>query len=94
MRAFGRPWGDDLSGPDAVDIARAATPAPVNGASDIPEIPLGTLVDVGPTDYGVMPSRGELLNCDTASIVIRREHERTGVVHVHFPRHGFGVTKV
>jgi glutathione S-transferase len=82
-----------MSGADALEVARNATPAPVRGVSDIPEIPLGTLVDVGPTDYGVMPSRGELLNCDDALIVIRREHERTGEVHVHFPRHRFGVTK-
>lgn len=93
LRTFGATWGEDMSGPDALTAAKNATPAPTQGSSDIAEIPLGALVDVGPTDYGVMPSRGELLNCDTASIVIRREHERTGVVHVHFPRHGFGVTR-
>ena len=30
----------------------------------------------------------------TARIVISREHERTGLVNVHFPRHGFGVARV
>jgi len=93
MRAFGRAPGEEMSGPDALTVAMNATPAPIEGSSDIADVPVGTLVDVGPTDYGVMPSRGELLNCDTASIVICREHERTGVVHVHFPRHGFGVTR-
>jgi glutathione S-transferase len=94
MKGFGAGRGEDMSGAAALDVARKATPAPVQGVSDIPDLPPGTLVDVGPTDYGVMPSRGELLNCDTASIVIRRQHEQTGVVHVHFPRHGFGVTRV
>jgi glutathione S-transferase len=93
MRAFGRVSGEDMSGPDALSVAMNATPAPIEGSSDIADIPVGALVDVGPTDYGVMPSRGELLNCDTASIVVRREHERTGVVHVHFPRHGFAVSR-
>ena len=94
IRAFGARRGEDMSGPDALTVATNAKPAPIEGSSDIADIPLDALVDVAPTDYGVMPSRGELLNCDTASIVIRREHERTGEVHVHFPRHGFGVTRV
>ena len=94
MRKFGSPWGADLAGEDALAMARAATPAPIETFSDLPATPPGALVDVGPTDYGVMPSRGELLRCDAQSIVIRREHELTGVVHVHFPRHGFAVTPV
>ena len=94
MRAFGAKRGEDMSGEEALAVAMNATPAPIDGSSDIADISIGALVDVGPTDYGVMPSRGQLLNCDLVSIVIRREHERTGEVHVHFPRHGFGVTRV
>jgi glutathione S-transferase len=93
LRAFGATRGEAMSGPDALTVALNATPAPIDGASDIADLPVGALVDVGPTDYGVMPSRGELVNCDTASIVIRRAHARTGDVHVHFPRHGFAVTR-
>jgi glutathione S-transferase len=95
MRAFGARRGEGLNGEGALEIAAGSTPAPIaGGASDLPDIPVGTLVDVGPTDYGVMPSRGELLNCDAASITIGRTHERTGPVNVHFPRHGFGVARV
>jgi glutathione S-transferase len=95
MKTFGARKGEAMTGPEALTVAAAAEPsAIIRGASDLEDIPVGTLVDVGPTDYGVMPSRGELLNCDTASITIRRAHDRTGVVHVHFPRHGFGVTAV
>ncbi len=95
MGAFGVARGVEMSGAQALQVAADATPAPiVNPASDLADVPLGAAVDVGPTDYGVMPSRGELLHCDTASIIIAREHERTGLVHVHFPRHGFGVTRV
>jgi glutathione S-transferase len=95
MRLFGAAPGAEMSGQEALEVAAASAPAPLaGGASDLADIPLGALVDVGPTDYGVMPSRGELINCDISSIVIRREHERTGVVHVHFPRHGFGVNRV
>ena len=95
MKAFGGAKGEAMTGPEALAVAAASEPRPVvGGASDLEQIPVGSLVDVGPTDYGVMPSRGELLNCDPASISIRRSHDRTGVVHVHFPRHGFGVTAV
>ena len=94
MRKFGEKQGEDMSGADALQVAKQSTPMAMNGTSDIAELPIGTLVDVGPTDYGVMPSRGTLMKCDTHSIVIRREHERAGVVHVHFPRHGFGARKV
>jgi glutathione S-transferase len=94
MRTFGATRGDPMSGADALAVATDAEPAPIDRSSDIADVPVGTMVDVGPTDYGVMPSRGELIRCDTASIVIRREHGRTGVVHVHFPRHNFGVTRV
>ncbi len=91
MAVYGeQPW-HDLSGPDALAIALASEPAEVAQSSDLPEIPVGCLVDVGPLDYGVMPARGTLLKCDVDSIVIRREHTLTGPVNVHFPRHGFGI---
>jgi glutathione S-transferase len=93
MRGLAAGRGEEMSGSEALTVATNATPAPIEGTSDIAAIPVGALVDVGPTDYGVMPSRGALVNCDTASIVIAREHERTGVVHVHFPRHNFAVTR-
>lgn len=92
MRAFAQHGGEDIPADDALAIAREADPLAIDETSDIPGIPPGTTVDVAPVDYGVMPSRGNLLRCDTDSIVIRREHALTGAVNVHFPRHGFGVT--
>ena len=94
MCEFGNAAWDNITGPEALQVALRSTPAALQGSSDLADFPVGTLVDAGPTDYGVMPSRGELLHCDTQSIVIRRYHEYTGTVHVHFPRHGFGVRKV
>ena len=93
MRAFGQPIGPDMTGAAALDVARAATPLEVEAVNDLVDIALGETVDVGPTDYGVMPSRGALVKCDTREIVIRRSHERTGEVQVHLPRHGFGARK-
>jgi len=93
MRKFGEHDGEAISADDALAIAQAADPLPVEQTSDLPAIPPGTEVNVAPVDYGVMPSHGTLLRCDTDSIVIRREHALTGAVNVHFPRHGFGVTR-
>jgi hypothetical protein len=93
MSAFGAPIGADMTGGEALDVARAATPIAVEPVNDLDDIALGAEVDVGPTDYGVMPSRGALVKCDASEIVIRRSHERTGEVQVHFPRLGFGVQK-
>ena len=93
MRSFGAPIGAEMTGAEALDVALAATPIVIEGVNDLADIALGETVDVGPTDYGVMPSRGALVKCDTSEIVIRRSHERTGEVQVHFPRQGFGVRK-
>jgi glutathione S-transferase len=93
MRLFGEHPGEAISAEEALAIALAADPLAVEQASDIPDIPPGTEVNVAPVDYGVMPSHGTLLRCDTETIVIRREHALTGAVHVHFPRHGFGVVR-
>lgn len=91
MRAFAQHPGQAITAEDALAIAREADPLAIEETSDIPGIPPGTTVDVAPVDYGVMPSRGTLLRCDSETIVIRREHALTGAVNVHFPRHGFGV---
>lgn len=93
MRAFGQHPGQPVSAEDALTAARDAQPLAIEQASDLPGIPPGTEVNVAPVDYGVMPSHGTLLRCDTDGIVIRREHALTGAVNVHFPRHGFGVTR-
>lgn len=93
MGAFGEHAGEAITADDALAIAQTAEPLPVEQASDLPGLAPGTEVNVAPVDYGVMPSHGTLLRCDTNSIVIRRDHALTGAVNVHFPRHGFGVTR-
>lgn len=94
MLAYSKPIGADMSGPDALAVAKAASPMEVEAVNDMADVALGDTVDVGPTDYGVMPTRGVLVKADTREIVIRRSHERTGEVQVHFPRHQFAATKV
>ena len=46
-----------------------------------------------PIDYGLDPVSGELLQCDTDEIAVRRTDPRAGTVVVHFPRFGYQLKK-
>jgi glutathione S-transferase len=91
--AFGHGTPSELSSADALEAARAATPAPFAEIDfvDPSGFKAGDAVTVAAIDYGVDPVAGELVFCDQEEIVLRREDERAGVVHVHFPRLGFGI---
>ncbi len=46
-------------------------------------------VTMTPTDYGQDPVSGTLVGLSADEVVLRRTDERTGTVHVHFPRAGY-----
>ena len=93
--AFGHGAPSDLSAADAIEIARAATPAPLPSEvfTDPNGFEPGQQVSVSAVDYGVDPVQGELMFSGREDIIVRREDERAGVVHVHFPRFGFRIDK-
>lgn len=62
-------------------------PGEPNGLND------GDQVRVMADDYGRDPIAGEIVFAGPQEIVIRRHHERTGEVMVHFPRVGFIVVR-
>ncbi|MDE3738518.1 glutathione S-transferase family protein [Metapseudomonas resinovorans] len=90
---FGEGASSPLSAAEAVDIARNATPAalPVEDFVDPNGFAPGQKVAVAATDYGVDPVEGELVFVGREEIILRRQDERAGVVHVHFPRLGFRI---
>jgi hypothetical protein len=90
---FGHGASSELSSADAVEIARNATPAPLPEESftDPNGFEAGQQVSVSAVDYGVNPVQGELVFNGSEEIVVRREDERAGIVHVHFPRFGFQI---
>ena len=81
----------ELESAEAVEIARAATPAtPVReDAGDPNGRKPGDRVRVMPEAYGNCPVEGELVFSDAQSLAIRRRDERAGDVVVHFPREGY-----
>lgn len=90
MKAFGHGQPADITGDQALDTARNSDPRMLAAASD--HSLTGQNVDVAPDDYGRDPVRGLLLFSNGQTTILKREHARTGTVHVHFPAQGFVIT--
>lgn len=93
--SFGHGAPSELSSAEAVDIAAKATPGalPDEVFVDPNGFKAGDQVVISAVDYGVDPVAGELVFSGREELILRREDERAGVVHVHFPRLGFRVVK-
>lgn len=83
----------ELSAEEALSIARDATPAalPDEALGEPNGFLVGQQVAICAVDYGTDPVEGELLFAGTEELILRREDERAGVVHVHFPRIGYRI---
>ncbi|KKA05596.1 glutathione S-transferase [Pseudomonas ogarae] len=90
---FGHGAPNGMSSEEALEVARNATPAALpDEAFDEPNgFTAGQQVTIAATDYGVDPVAGELVFAGSEELILRREDERGGVVHVHFPRFGFRI---
>ncbi len=96
MTAFGHGSPIEISGEDAIAIARA-TPelqSPDGPLLELEGARIGSEVTVAATDYGVDPVSGRLIHASVFEIVIKRSDPRAGEVVVHFPRAGFKVKPV
>ncbi|MCQ3002118.1 glutathione S-transferase family protein [Pseudomonas syringae] len=93
--SFGHGAPSELSPAEAVEIALNATPAalPDEQFVDLNGFKAGDQVSISAVDYGVDPVEGELVFGGREELILRREDERAGVVHVHFPRFGFRIEK-
>ncbi|WP_341522805.1 glutathione S-transferase family protein [Pseudomonas sp. G.S.17] len=90
---FGHGACSELSSTEAVEIAAKATPAalPDEVFVDPNGFQPGDQVTIAAIDYGIDPVEGELVFSGREELIVRREDERAGVVHVHFPRFGFRI---
>ena len=93
---FGSGAAVRMGAEEAIRIAHAATPEelPENGFVSTEGLTLGAGVTVSPVDYGCDPVTGKLVHEQGDEIVVAREDERAGLVHVHFPRVGYRVALV
>lgn len=95
VMGFGHGASSEMTSEEALEVARNATPAALPDEQfDEPNgFEAGQQVVIAATDYGVDPVSGELLFAGREELILRREDERGGVVHVHFPRFGFSIEK-
>jgi glutathione S-transferase len=93
IAAFGHGTEQEFSSRDAVTIAREAKPLATAHPQDAGDIRVGDPVEVLPTDYGIDPTPGTLVNCTLSEIAIRRIDARATDVVVHFPRMNYELRK-
>ncbi|MEQ8516761.1 MAG: hypothetical protein RIC38_14225, partial [Chromatocurvus sp.] len=91
MREFGHGESSELSSADAIALAGDVSPRVADGKSleAMDGLRPGQEVQVMPTDYGLQPVTGVLMQSTLEHISLLREHPRVGTVAVHFPRQGF-----
>jgi len=81
----------EMTGAEALEIARAAEPADCSDhdPADPSGLSPGTQVIVMADDYGRDPIAGTLVAATPRHIVIARDAPSLGRLHVHFPRVGY-----
>ena len=74
-------------------MALEAEPAPLpdEAFSEPNGFQEGQNVAIAAVDYGADPVEGELVFAGSEELILRRSDDRTGVVHVHFPRVGYRI---
>lgn len=97
MKAIGHGQHSPCTAEDALQAARNATPVPIDPAGAFQDehgIALGSTVAIAADHFGLEPTEGELVAATPSRYTLRRTSERSGTVHVHFPRVGFTLKKV
>jgi hypothetical protein len=81
---------------ETIEVAKNASPLDVSQQTFIDEhgISLGSDVTITADNFGLEPTPGVLVAATKTRLTLRREDERAGTVHVHFPRNGFILKKV
>ena len=89
VAALGQGVPTDIAADEALNVARAATPAEVAGEMRLPDgLAVGDPIQVSPLEER-SSAEGDLLFVDDHRVVIRARHDRVGEVNVHFPRAGY-----
>ena len=94
VQSFGNGSPEELSGQDALAVARAANLRSAEGIDpyDPAGLKAGAAITVCPDDTGRDPVAGTLVSSSAHEVVLRRSDRAAGEVLVHFPRAGFVVS--
>lgn len=89
VAAIGHGQRVEISQADAFSAARDAQPREI---SDSAEHELfNKEVAVSPSDYGFVPVQGKLVAVNQERIIVARDTEDFGLIHVHFPRENYSI---
>jgi glutathione S-transferase len=93
MAAIGHGRRTEMSGAEALEIARASEPGDfiADDAQDPLGLAPGDPVTVAADDYGRDPIAGRLVAANAERVVIGRDEPGLGRLHLHFPRAGYMV---
>ena len=96
LKAIGHGTSENMKSAQAIEIAHQAVPLDVSQLTFVDEhgIDLGSEVTVTADNFGLEPTPGTLVAATKTRLTLRREDDRAGTVHVHFPRNGFILKKV
>ena len=96
MKGLGHGQRREASPAEALEAARAAEPAaaPAHDATDPLGLSPGDLVSVAADDYGRDAIAGHLIALTPERVVIARDTDDLGRLHVHFPRIGYLIARV
>jgi glutathione S-transferase len=91
VAAIGHGRRVEMTGPEALEVARVAepAPAPAHDRSDPSGLSPGAEVAVMADDYGRDPIAGALVAATSDALVIARDTPALGRLNVHFPRVGY-----
>jgi glutathione S-transferase len=95
MREVGHGERAEMAPAEALAVARDSEPAepPVHDPANVLGLSPGEPVTVAADDYGRDPIAGTLVALTARRIVIARETDELGRLHVHFPRIGYVVAR-
>ena len=93
VAAIGHGTRREISGADALAVARGAEPEPAPAHDPTEALAPGTAITVAADDYGRDPVEGTLVAATPGRIVLSRQTPELGRTQVHFPRAGYVVGK-
>ncbi len=91
LLAIGHGPSEPMTSQQALAVAKAAPSHAPTAVQPGLGFAAGQVVSVTPTDYGMDPVTGTLVGLNADEVVVARDDERAGRVHVHFPRRGFEI---
>jgi glutathione S-transferase len=92
MAAIGHGAPEKFTADEAIAVAKAATPHTLLTDSTFQDdhgIALGSAVTIRAESFGLEETPGTLVAATRTHYTLARSGERTGTVHVHFPRIGY-----